>query len=141
MAKAPEVRAQATVKAQQLTGAAQQKAQEKPGAAVGVVLAVLGLLILRGRRRRRRMSASSDLAELRRDIDEIRGELADTVNALVANTAEVKRQAQELRAQQLRAQATNKFTRPRRSSSNARSTRGSSPSCSSTRTAAWNGLS
>jgi MYXO-CTERM domain-containing protein len=61
--KAREVRAQAMAKAPQLakvpqlTGQAQQKAQqvvqEKPGAAVGAALAVLGLLVLRRRRRRR----------------------------------------------------------------------------------------
>jgi MYXO-CTERM domain-containing protein len=58
--KAREVRAQAMARAPQLTGLAQQKSQQaqqvvqdKPGAVVGVTLAVLGLLILRRRRRRR----------------------------------------------------------------------------------------
>ena len=55
--KAQEVRAQAMVKAPQLAGAATQQAQrlvqDKPGAAVGGALTVLGLLILRRRGRRR----------------------------------------------------------------------------------------
>jgi ElaB/YqjD/DUF883 family membrane-anchored ribosome-binding protein len=59
--KAQEVRAQAMAKVPQLTTTAQQKAQQvqrvverKPGAAVGAVLAVLGLLVLGCRRRQRR---------------------------------------------------------------------------------------
>ena len=59
--KARDVSAQAIARAPQLTGAAAQKAQrvvqDKPGAAVGAALAVLGLLILgrrRGKRQRRR---------------------------------------------------------------------------------------
>ena len=55
--KAREVRAQAIARTPHLTGAAAQKTQrvvqDKPGAAVGGVLAVLGLLILRRRQRRR----------------------------------------------------------------------------------------
>lgn len=53
-----QVRAQAPETAQQLVGTARQKAQqvvqEKPGAAVGAALAVLGWLILRRRWRRRK---------------------------------------------------------------------------------------
>jgi ElaB/YqjD/DUF883 family membrane-anchored ribosome-binding protein len=60
--KTQQVRAQAPEVAQQLAGAAQQKArqvvQEKPGTAVGAVLAVLGLLILRRRWRRRKGKGS-----------------------------------------------------------------------------------
>lgn len=59
--KARQVRAQAAAKGPQLTELAQQKVQQaqrvvkaKPGAAVGGALAVLGLLILRSRRHRRR---------------------------------------------------------------------------------------
>ena len=56
--KTQQARAQAPEVAQQLAGVAQQKArqvvQEKPGAAVGAVLGVLGLLILRRRRRKSR---------------------------------------------------------------------------------------
>ena len=56
--KAQKIRTQAMAKAPQLTGPLAQKAQrvvqEKPGtAAAGVVLAVLGLLVLRRRPRRR----------------------------------------------------------------------------------------
>jgi len=55
--KVREMRAQAIAKAPQLTGAAAQKTQrvvqDKPGAAVGAALAVLGLLTLRRRQRRR----------------------------------------------------------------------------------------
>ncbi len=51
-------------------------------------------------------SAPSDPAELRRDIEQVRGELADTVNAL-ADKADVKARAQD-RAQELKAQATEK---------------------------------
>jgi ElaB/YqjD/DUF883 family membrane-anchored ribosome-binding protein len=55
--KVREVRAQAIVKAPQLTGVAAQRTQrvvqDKPGAAVGAGLAVWGLLILRRRQRRR----------------------------------------------------------------------------------------
>ncbi|HEU0086782.1 MAG TPA: DUF3618 domain-containing protein [Pseudonocardiaceae bacterium] len=57
-----QVRAQASEVAQHLAGAAQQKAhqviQEKPAAAAGAVLAVLGLLILRRRWRRRKEKGS-----------------------------------------------------------------------------------
>ena len=56
--KARDVGAQAIARAPQLTGAAAQKAQrviqDKPGAAVGAALAVLGLLIFGRRRPRRR---------------------------------------------------------------------------------------
>jgi MYXO-CTERM domain-containing protein len=56
--KARDVGAQAIARAPQLTGAATQKAQrvvqDKPGAAVGATLAVLGLLIFGRRRQRRR---------------------------------------------------------------------------------------
>ena len=56
--KARDVGAQAMARAPQLTGAAAQQAQrvvqDKPGAAVGATLAVLGLLILGRRRQRRR---------------------------------------------------------------------------------------
>jgi ElaB/YqjD/DUF883 family membrane-anchored ribosome-binding protein len=55
--KARDVCAQAIASAPQLTGAAAQKAQrvvqDRPGAAVGAALTVLGLLILRRRGRRR----------------------------------------------------------------------------------------
>jgi len=51
-------------------------------------------------------SASSEQVELRRDIEQVRGELADTVNALTEK-ADVKARAQE-RAQALKAQATEK---------------------------------
>jgi ElaB/YqjD/DUF883 family membrane-anchored ribosome-binding protein len=55
--KARDVCAQASARAPQLTGAAAQKAQrvvqDRPGAAVGAALTVLGLLILRRRGRRR----------------------------------------------------------------------------------------
>jgi MYXO-CTERM domain-containing protein len=51
-------------------------------------------------------SASSDPAELRRSIEETRGELADTVNALAAK-ADVKSRAQD-KTKQLKAQAANK---------------------------------
>jgi MYXO-CTERM domain-containing protein len=55
--KVREVRAQAIAKGPQLTGAAAQKTQrvvqDKPGAAVGAALTVLGLLTLRRRQRRR----------------------------------------------------------------------------------------
>ena len=55
--KVREVRAQAIAKAPQLTGAAAQQTQrvvqDKPGAAVGAGLAVLGLLVLRRRQRGR----------------------------------------------------------------------------------------
>lgn len=55
--KVREVRAQAIARAPQLTGVAAQRTQrvvqDKPGAAVGAALAVLGLLILRRRPRRR----------------------------------------------------------------------------------------
>jgi hypothetical protein len=55
--KVREVRAQVIAKAPQLTGAVAQQAQrvvqDKPGAAVGAALAVLGWLILRRRQRRR----------------------------------------------------------------------------------------
>jgi ElaB/YqjD/DUF883 family membrane-anchored ribosome-binding protein len=55
--KVREVRAQAIARVPQLTGAAAQKTQrvvrDKPGAAVGAALAVLGWLILRRRQRRR----------------------------------------------------------------------------------------
>lgn len=63
--KAREVRTQAMAKAPQLTGLAQHKAQQaqqvvqdKPGAAVGAALAVLGMLILRRRWRRRKENRS-----------------------------------------------------------------------------------
>jgi MYXO-CTERM domain-containing protein len=56
--KARDVGAQAIARAPQLTGAVAHKAQrvvqDKPGAAVGAALAVLGLLILGRRRQRRR---------------------------------------------------------------------------------------
>lgn len=56
--RARDVGAQAIARAPQLTGAAAQKAQrvvqDKPGAAVGAALAVLGLLIFGRRRPRRR---------------------------------------------------------------------------------------
>jgi ElaB/YqjD/DUF883 family membrane-anchored ribosome-binding protein len=56
--KARDVGAQAITRAPQLTGAAAQQAQrvvrDKPGAAVGAALAVLGLLIFGRRRRQRR---------------------------------------------------------------------------------------
>jgi len=48
-------------------------------------------------------SAPSDPVELRRDIEQVRGELADTVNAL-AYKADVKARAQD-RAQELKTQA------------------------------------
>jgi MYXO-CTERM domain-containing protein len=55
--KAREVRVQALAKAPQLTGAVAQQAQrvvqDKPGVAAGAALAVLGLLVLRRRPRRR----------------------------------------------------------------------------------------
>ena len=55
--RAQAARAQVIAKAPQLTGAVAQKAQgvmqDRPGAAVGAGLAVLGLLITRRRRRRR----------------------------------------------------------------------------------------
>jgi ElaB/YqjD/DUF883 family membrane-anchored ribosome-binding protein len=55
--KVRAARAQVIAKAPQLTGAAAQQAQrvvqDKPGAAVGAALAVLGWLILRRRQRRR----------------------------------------------------------------------------------------
>lgn len=43
-------------------------------------------------------STSSDPATLRRDIEEVRGELANTVDALAAK-ADVKSRVQELKAQ------------------------------------------
>jgi ElaB/YqjD/DUF883 family membrane-anchored ribosome-binding protein len=56
--KARDVGAQAIARAPQLTGAAAQQAQrvvqDKPGAAVGAALAVLGLLIFSRRGQRRR---------------------------------------------------------------------------------------
>jgi hypothetical protein len=59
--KARDVCAQASARAPQLTGAAAQKAQrvvqDRPGAAVGAALTVLGLLILLRRRGRRREKA------------------------------------------------------------------------------------
>ena len=59
--KVREVRAQAIAKAPQLTGAAAQQTQrvvqDKPGAAVGAGLAVLGLLVLRRRQRGREKKA------------------------------------------------------------------------------------
>lgn len=48
-------------------------------------------------------SAPSDPEELRRDIEQVRGELADTVNAL-AEKADVKARAQD-KAQELKTQA------------------------------------
>lgn len=55
--KVRQARAQVIAKAPQLTGAAAQQTQrvvqDKPGAAVGAALAVLGWLILRRRQRRR----------------------------------------------------------------------------------------
>jgi len=103
MEKAPEVRAQATAKAQQ----AQQVVQVKPGAAVGAALAVLGMLILGRRRRRWKQQRSfSDLVELRRDIEALRGELADTVNVLTER-ADVRSRGQD-KTQELMGQATKK---------------------------------
>lgn len=51
-------------------------------------------------------SASSDPVELRRDIEKVRGELADTVDALAAK-ADVTSRAQD-KAQELKAQALEK---------------------------------
>lgn len=51
-------------------------------------------------------STSSDPAELQRDIEEIRGELADTVDALAAKV-DVKSRAQN-KAEDLKTQATDK---------------------------------
>jgi hypothetical protein len=55
--KVQKISTQAMAKAPELTGPVAQKAQrvvqEKPGAAVGTALAVLGLLVLRRRPRRR----------------------------------------------------------------------------------------
>ncbi|MDQ3885878.1 MAG: DUF3618 domain-containing protein [Actinomycetota bacterium] len=50
-----------------------------------------------------RGSAPSDPVELRRDIEQVRGELADTIDALAYKT-DVKSRAQE-RAQEFKAQA------------------------------------
>jgi MYXO-CTERM domain-containing protein len=56
--RAREVRAQAVARAPQLRGVVvqnvQRVVQDKPGAAMGAVLAVLGLLLVRRRQRRRR---------------------------------------------------------------------------------------
>jgi Protein of unknown function (DUF3618) len=65
---------------------------------------VLGLLILRRRRRRRK--ESSALTKLRWDLEALRGELADTVNALIDN-ADVRSRAQD-KTQELKAQAAKK---------------------------------
>lgn len=53
-----------------------------------------------------RDSAPADPAALRRDIEEVRSEMADTVNAL-ANKLDVKGRVQD-KAQELKAQATEK---------------------------------
>jgi len=54
----------------------------------------------------RRASGSSDPAELRRDIEQVRGELAETVDAL-ADKVDIKSRAQD-KAQTIKAQATEK---------------------------------
>ncbi len=56
-------------------------------------------------------SASSEPVELRRDIEQVRGELADTVNAL-AEKADVKARAQD-KAQELKTQAIQKTQQAR----------------------------
>ena len=56
-------------------------------------------------------SASSEQAELRRDIEQVRGELADTVNALTEK-ADVKARAQD-KAQELKTQAIQKTQQAR----------------------------